>query len=129
MSRWTRSALVVAVLVVAGAVLVRWAPWAPDEGVTTEAAPASAAAEHRFVVPPGTHQRIAAGEEVDVFPRTLHAEVGETIEIVNEDDTVAQVGVFIVGPGETVRQRFTSPGVLEGVCDVHPDGRFTIEVT
>ena len=98
--------------------------WAVS-GALGDAAPA----DIRFVVPAGTHDRIAAGEEVDIVPRVLEAEVGDVIEVVNEDDRTAQVGVFVVGPGQTVRQRFTSPGTLEGICEVHPDGVFTIEVT
>ena len=129
MSRRAGAAIVVVVALAVGAGVAWWATSAGDEPAATEAAPEDGATDHRFVVPPGTHERIAAGEAVDILPRTLQAEVGDTIEIVNQDDTVAQVGVFVVGPGQTVRQRFTSEGTLEGICDVHPDGRFTIEVT
>lgn len=109
-----------------------WAWWssARDDGGAESVAVGDAVGpvEHRYVIPPGTAERVAAGEQVDVIPLRIEAMVGETIEIVNEDDRVNQVGVFVVGPGQTVRQRFTTPGVLEGACDVHPQGTFTIEV-
>lgn len=125
---------VVLVVALAAVGATWWATTRDDPVVLSESVPApgalgdAAPADIRFVVPAGTHDRIAAGEEVDIVPRVLQAEVGEVIEVVNEDDRTAQVGVFIVGPGQTVRQRFTSPGTLEGICEVHPDGVFTIEV-
>ena len=86
-------------------------------------------AEHHFVIPPGTGARLDAGEEVDILPRRLRAEVGETIRIANEDDRGHVVGVFFVGAGETLTQTFTSPGKFSGSCTVHTDGEFTLEVT
>lgn len=80
-------------------------------------------------VPPGTMARIEAGESVQLLPRTLHVEVGDAIEIVNRDDALHEVGPYTVGPGQTVRQTFTSPGTIEGVCTLHPAGAITIVVT
>ena len=134
MSRRVGAAVVLAVALAAVGI-TWWATSGDEQAAQSESVPApgelddAAEADLRFVVPAGTHDRIAAGEQVEIVPRVLQAEVGDVIEVVNEDDRVAQVGVFVVGPGQTVRQRFTSEGTLEGVCDVHPDGRFTIEVT
>lgn len=84
--------------------------------------------DHEFVIPLGTADIIASGEDVEIVPRELVVDVGDSIRIVNEDDRGHSVGVFYVGAGETLTQRFDSPGVLEGLCDVHPSGSFTLRV-
>lgn len=84
--------------------------------------------EHDFVIPAGTGDRIAAGEAIDVVPAALTVRVGEAIRIVNDDDRGHQVGVFYVGAGESLTQRFNSPGTLTDECDVHSSGAFTLVV-
>ncbi len=84
--------------------------------------------DHEFVIPAGTGDRIQAGEDVEIVPRELVVRVGDSLRIVNEDDQGHAVGVFYVGSGETLTQRFDSPGVLEGLCDIHPSGTFTLRV-
>ncbi|MEZ5296649.1 MAG: hypothetical protein R2697_10390 [Ilumatobacteraceae bacterium] len=81
-----------------------------------------------FVIPAGTADRIAAGEEVEIVPQELVMHVGDSIRIVNEDDVGHVVGVFYVGAGETLTQRFDTPGELSGECSVHPSGSFTLRV-
>lgn len=81
-----------------------------------------------FVIEPGTADRIAADEVVDVVPQNLTVRVGESIRIVNDDSVNHTVGVFYVPAGRTLTQHFNSPGVLEGTCDVHPSGRFKLTV-
>ena len=87
------------------------------------------AVDHDYVIPPGTQDRIRRGEQIAIVPQVLDVEVGESIRIRNDDDAGAFVGIFYVGAGEVVRMRFTTPGELTGVCDVHPSGEFTINVT
>jgi plastocyanin len=84
--------------------------------------------DHEFVIPNGTSDLLAAGEVVEIVPRELVVEVGDSIRIVNNDVRGHAIGVFYVGAGETLTQRFDSPGVLEGLCDVHPSGSFTLRV-
>ncbi|MFU8840551.1 MAG: hypothetical protein ACNA8R_07485 [Nitriliruptoraceae bacterium] len=79
-------------------------------------------------VAPGTATRLAAGEEVDLLPRTLEVSVGDRLEITNRDDVVHEVGPYTVAAGQTLRQTFTSVGVLEGACTLHPSGAITIVV-
>jgi hypothetical protein len=81
-----------------------------------------------YRIPPGTAQRIAAGEIVEIVPSELVVELNDTIRIVNDDSSAHVVGVFFVGAGETVTQRFQSVGVLEGECSVHPSGSFSLRV-
>jgi plastocyanin len=84
--------------------------------------------EHDYTIPAGTADRIEAGEFVEIVPLELTVKVGEAIRIVNEDDEGHVVGVFFVGAGETMTQRFTAPGELSGACSVHSDGEFTLRV-
>lgn len=83
---------------------------------------------HEFVIPGGTAAKIAAGEVIEIVPQRLVVNVGDTVRVRNDDSEASSVGIFYVRPGETVTMRFSSPGQLEGVCDVHPSGRFVIDV-
>lgn len=84
--------------------------------------------EYDYVIPLGTSDRIAAGEAVEIVPAELTVEVGDAIRIVNDDSADHVVGVFFVRSGETLTQRFMTPGVLEGNCSVHPSGKFSLRV-
>jgi len=85
-------------------------------------------ADYEFLIPEGTAERIKAGEDVEILPAQLAVKVGEVIRIVNEDDTGHFVGIFYVGPGETVTQRFASTGTFSGRCTIHPSGQITLTV-
>ena len=84
---------------------------------------------YRFVIPAGTGERIDAGDPVDIVPARLEILVGDTIEIVNDDDRGHRVGPFFVGEGETARQTFPSPAEFVDTCSIHPSGQFEIVVT
>ena len=88
----------------------------------------AAPADFAYVIPAGTGGRIDRGERVDVIPVDLHVRVGQVIRIENADDRGHLVGPFFVGAGETVTQRFSAPGVLQGACSVHPSGTMTVTV-
>jgi len=79
-------------------------------------------------VEPGTAERLARGEQVELLPRTLEVAVGDRLEIVNRDEVTHEVGPYTVAPGQTLTQTFTSPGTLEGACTLHPEGAITIVV-
>jgi plastocyanin len=81
-----------------------------------------------YVIPAGTAARIEAGEDVEIVPADLTVRVGDVIRIVNDDTSDHIVGVFFVGAGETLTQRFKTEGVLQGECSVHPSGSFTLRV-
>lgn len=97
-------------------------------GALIEKADDSAPADYPFLIPAGTADRIAAGELIEILPAQLDVNVGEVIQIVNEDDEGHFVGIFFVGAGETVTQRFASPGEFIGNCTVHPSGQLTLTV-
>lgn len=88
----------------------------------------SAAADYEYLIPDGTWDRTYAGEDVEILPARLEVSVGEVIRIVNEDSHGHFVGIFYVGPGETVTQRFSSPGEFKGQCTVHPSGELSLVV-
>jgi len=85
-------------------------------------------ADYEYMIPIGTGNRIDAGEKISIIPAELEVHVGESIRIINNDDRGHVVGVFFVGPGETMSQEFTSPGTLTGGCTIHPSGEFTLQV-
>lgn len=99
-----------------------------DEPFVVDSAQGVSEFEHDYVIPAGTADRIAAGERLEIVPAELVVRVGESIRIANEDDTDHLVGLFFVGAGQTVTQRFRSEGTLEGECSVHPSGEFRIVV-
>lgn len=90
---------------------------------------AAAAADYSFSIPPGAGEAYDRGEPLEVLPATLDVRVGEVIEIVNDDDRGHLIGPFFVGAGETLRQRFRSPGTYVGVCTVHPSGELSLKVS
>jgi hypothetical protein len=97
-------------------------------GLQIESADDAAIYNWNYVIPEGTAARINAGERVEIVPAELTVKIGDTIRIVNDDIVDHVVGVFYVGAGETLTQRFQSAGVLEGECSVHPSGAFTLTV-
>jgi plastocyanin len=89
---------------------------------------ADARADWSYVIPAGTGARLDSGERVELLPARIDARVGQVIRIVNRDSRGYLLGPFYVGAHETLSQRFTSPGVFEGDCSVHPSGQIVLEV-
>ncbi len=85
-------------------------------------------ADYAYTIPIGAGEALDRGTPLEVLPGSMEVEVGEVIEIVNEDDRGHLVGPFFVGAGETLRQRFASPGEYEGICTVHPSGQLILTV-
>lgn len=92
-----------------------------DEGSSVEA-------DYAYTIPAGAGEALDAGEPLEILPAELEVSVGAVIEIVNEDDRGHLVGPFFVGKGETLRQRFSSPGQFIGQCTVHPSGQIALTV-
>lgn len=93
-----------------------------DDGSVSEA-------DYRYTIPFGAGEALDAGEPFEILPQELEVRVGEVIEIVNEDDRGHLVGPFFVGEGETLRQRFSTPGSFIGQCTVHPSGELVLVIT
>lgn len=86
-------------------------------------------ADFDYAIPAGTGAKLDAGATIDLLPEEIRARVGQTIRIVNRDDRTYLLGPFIVGPRETLTQRFASPGTFDGQCAVHPSGKIRLVVT
>lgn len=99
------------------------------EGPLVADDPTAISFDYDYLIPAGTADRMSAGEAVDILPAELRVTVGEVIRIVNEDEEGHFVGIFYVGAGETVTQRFASAGEFVGACSVHPSGQLTLEVS
>jgi plastocyanin len=99
-----------------------------DAGPGVEAA-SGVDADWAFTIPAGAGERIDAGEALAILPAEMDVRVGQVIRIVNEDDRGHLVGPFFVGAGETLVQRFSSPGEFVGECTVHPSGRLVLRVS
>lgn len=110
---------------------VVWAGVGCADGTSTPGigrADTTVTADHEYHIPAGTGDRLDRGELIEIIPAELEVRVGEVIRIVNDDDRGHVIGAFYVGAGETLNQRFSSPGVLSGDCSVHPSGSFTLTV-
>jgi plastocyanin len=79
-------------------------------------------------VPAGTQAQMDAGEEIVLFPRRLEVGVCDRIVIENDDTSSHQVGPYVVGPGQRIVQTFSTTGIIEGICTLHPSGEVTIVV-
>lgn len=126
-----RAAIAAASAAVVVAVLATGTWWltrpAIDGPRTVDAAVATA--DFDFRIPAGTGAKLDQGVAVDLMPDVIRARVDQTIRIVNRDDRTYLLGPFIVGPNETLTQRFASPGTFQGECVVHPGGQIRLVVT
>ena len=119
-----------AVVAVAGVVaLLVVACSSERSGPLVEDDPTADSFDYDYLIPAGTADRISNGESVEILPAELLVKVGDVIRIVNEDDEGHFVGIFYVGAGETVTQRFTSSGEFIGACTVHPSGQLRLVVS
>lgn len=88
----------------------------------------SGPADYHYVIPVGAGEALDRGEPLEILPAELEVQVGEVLEIRNDDDRGHTVGPFFVGAEETLRQQFTSPGEYIGTCTVHPSGEIVLTV-
>ncbi len=88
-----------------------------------------AGVERVVVIPAGTAQRLAAGEDVALLPDDLSFRLRDRLVVVNDDRSSHQVGPFVVAPGQRLEKRFSEAATLDGFCSLHTTGRITIEIT
>jgi len=81
-----------------------------------------------FVIPDGTADRVAAGEEVTILPGDLRMRQRDLLVLINEDSSTHQVASILIGSGETVTTRFSEAVVVSGFCSLHPSGQIAIHV-
>lgn len=82
-------------------------------------------------VPPGTAARLAAGEEVEIFPQKIQLKLSEydTLEVRNDDSEPITVGPFRIEPGQRFVQHYEGPGTFDLVCSLHGAEGLSIVVT
>lgn len=110
------------------AVLAAAACGSDDPGPLFEQDGTRDAVDYAYLIPSGAGEAIDRGEPLNILPQELTVQVGEVLELVNEDDRGHLVGPFFVGAGETVRQRFNAVGTFIGACSVHPSGELILTV-
>jgi len=74
-------------------------------------------------VPRGAAARVARGEDPQLVPDRIEAQVGDTLRLVNRDTRSHMIGPFLVGPGQRVESRLARAGEFEGECTLHPERR------
>ena len=92
-------------------------------------AAAEAVADYDYTIPVGAGLALDAGTPLEILPGSFDARVGQTIQIVNEDNRGHLVGPWFVGAGETMRQTFKTTGEFVGDCTVHPSGQIVVTVS
>ena len=83
---------------------------------------------HEYTIPRGTGARIDKGEDVEIVPSRIIVHVGDRFVVHNQDDRQHVVGPYVIGAGETLQQRYTTPGLLRGLCTVHKSRELEIIV-
>ena len=91
--------------------------------------PDAAEVDYDYLIAAGTGERFDNGEFIEILPAELEGSVGQVLRIVNEDDRDHLIGPFFVGAGETLIQRFSSPGSFGGLCTIHPSGQFQLTIS
>jgi len=86
------------------------------------------ASSYEIVIPAGTAERLARGEDVAILPPRLLLRRGDTLLIRNQDSTVHRVGPAWAEPGRTTRTPIGSAffGASSIVCSIHPGGAIGI---
>lgn len=85
---------------------------------------------YRFVIAPGTRAALSEGRPVDnALPKSLSLQVGDSVEIVNQDSEAHTYAFMVLRPGETVRHTFRQVGTFIGECTVNEHEEVTITVS
>ena len=79
-------------------------------------------------IPPGTAERLAAGEDVEIVPDELEFKLRDLLIIVNRDSVKHPIGPFEVGPGETSEHTFGEAAAFNSYCSLHPAGSIRISI-
>jgi len=83
---------------------------------------------YTFVIPAGTADRVAAGEEVRIIPENLKMRLRDRLVLINEDSQTHQVASILIGSGERIDTKFSEAITVNGFCSLHPSGQINISV-
>jgi hypothetical protein len=84
---------------------------------------------YRYVISPGTQLATERGLAVtNPLPPSLTVNVGDSIEVVNNDSAPHTYSFLVLRPGETGRYTFRNIGVFTGACTIgdHTDVSITV---
>ena len=83
-----------------------------------------------IVIPQGTEAMMRAGQGDDIIPEEIRLWLdGQDVLVIRNDDIAHHnVGPFFVQAGETIRQEFSSPTVLQGACSINHGAEVNIIV-
>jgi len=74
---------------------------------------------YSYTISKGTAAAVATGNDVaDPLPSELNVEVGDTLEVTNNDVATHSYTFLVLRPGETGRYTFKRTGVFEATCTV-----------
>lgn len=82
----------------------------------------------QLVIPAGTAQRVAAGEEAPGIPADMIFVIGDTLEVVNQDDTPHQLGPIWVPPGGTGKLLLQEADKFAFACSFRPSQYISMDV-
>lgn len=75
----------------------------------------------RLVIPAGAAERIEQGRPVAGIPDRIRGRVGDTLVVVNRDDSTQFVAGFPISGGQTLKVPLNRSGRWETECSVHED--------
>jgi hypothetical protein len=83
-----------------------------------------------IVIPQGTEAMMRMGDSEDIIPEEIRLKLGGQNVLVIRNDDIAHhnVGPFFVQAGETIRQEFSSPTILQGACSINHGAEVSIIV-
>ena len=81
-----------------------------------------------LVIPPGTAERIAAGEEITTIPEGLVFVLGDTLLIVNQDDTNHELGPLYIPAGANASLVMEDANKYTLGCTFQPSRYFDFDV-
>lgn len=82
----------------------------------------------RLVIPAGTAQRVAVGEQPPDLPQKMVFVVGDVLEVVNEDTVQHQLGPVWVPPGTSGRLTLAEPNRYSYACSFSTSRFLGLEV-
>lgn len=122
MSGWEKAiiaSIAAMILVVAGVV-----------GFALTRSDSDSSQQYTFVIEEGTKELLDQGQvPPNQAPTDLALQVGDTLEVINEDTAVHSYSFITVRPGETGRYTFKTPGTYIGACTIGAHTSVTITVT
>ena len=81
-----------------------------------------------LVIPAGTAEHIAQGNEAPSIPENLTFVVGDTLLVKNQDSVDHRLGPLWIPAGASARMKFSLPGKLAYVCSFQTDKYFGLDV-